>query len=117
MDSEEWLVAEEHDEAAFKRLGEALRAAGGSVREPTWGVAGSQELSTWRVAFPGGSIKVTAETYCGLRLSGPKAIRAGAGALPWHGCPLTIRPSRRRFAARLNSGVRRQWHVPLKRIF
>jgi hypothetical protein len=29
------------------------------------------------------------------------------GGFPGRG--LTIRPSRRRFAARLNSGVRRQW--------
>ena len=74
MDSEEWLVAEEHDEAAIKRLGDALREAGGSVQAPTWSVAGSQELSTWHVTFPRGSVEVTAETYCGLRVSGPKEL-------------------------------------------
>jgi len=74
MESAEWLVAEEHDEEAFKRLGEALRAMGGSPQKSHWALGGSQEISAWHVTCLGGALAVTAETYCGLRVSGPKAL-------------------------------------------
>jgi len=74
MESAEWLVAEEHDEKAFERLGEALLAMGGSLERSHWALGGSQEISTWHIIYPDGALAVTAETYCGLRVSGPKEL-------------------------------------------
>ena len=70
METTQWLVAEEHDEQAFTRLGRALRTLGAHVPERSWGLAGSQELSEWNVALPEGRVTVTAETYVGLTVTG-----------------------------------------------
>ncbi|PIV32398.1 MAG: hypothetical protein COS34_13350 [Lysobacterales bacterium CG02_land_8_20_14_3_00_62_12] len=73
MEAAEWRVGEEHDELVFARLGLALRALGAAPPESTWGVAGSQEISEWTVDLPKGRVTVTAETYIGLTVAGPKA--------------------------------------------
>jgi len=74
MDTSEWLVAEEHDEQAFERLGRALRELGAHVPDRRWGVAGSREVSEWKVALPEGRITVTAETYVGLKVAGSSPV-------------------------------------------
>ena len=71
-----WLLADEQDVGAFARLGAALKELGYVVNEHEWGVGGSQELSTWELGAPGGSIMVCAETYMGLSVSGPSALIA-----------------------------------------
>ena len=67
-------MAEEHDTVAFARLGAAIRAVGGTLEKSTWGIGGSQEISEWTVACPGGILGVTVETYCGLRVAGSKQL-------------------------------------------
>ena len=65
-----WLVAAEHDQDAFERLGNALRELGYDLSSKKWGVGGSQELSEWVVACPSGSLHISAETYIGLSVTG-----------------------------------------------
>ena len=65
-----WLVASEHDQDAFERLGRALRELGYELSSKNWGVGGSQDLSEWVVACPSGSLHISAETYIGLSVSG-----------------------------------------------
>ena len=65
-----WLVAAEHDQDAFERLGNALRQLGYDLSGKTWGVGGSQDLSEWAVTCPSGSLHISAETYIGLSVSG-----------------------------------------------
>jgi hypothetical protein len=72
IETAEWLVGEEHDDMAFAWLGFALRALGAAPQETSRGVAGSQEISEWTVDLPKGRITVTAETYIGLIVAGPK---------------------------------------------
>jgi hypothetical protein len=74
METMSWLVAEEHDTDAFARLGTALKALGYVLNDQKWGVVGSQEISTWELCSPTGSVIVTAETYMGLSVSGPPAL-------------------------------------------
>lgn len=41
---------------------------------PDWGVGGSQAIVTYRVTLPEGQLRLTAETYVGLSLSGPPVL-------------------------------------------
>lgn len=70
MNETQWVVGREFDEAVYRRLGATLRAYGYTVDSESWGVAGSQELSTWKVSGPRGALVVEAETYIGLTVTG-----------------------------------------------
>lgn len=71
-------------------LGAALRRALGGMGavqvEGSWGVGGSQEVSSARWSLEGVSIQVEAETYVGLSVTAPKPIidriRAALGRSP-----------------------------------
>jgi hypothetical protein len=45
-----WVVGAEYDAAVFQRLGSALEWLGYEFEKASWGVAGSQELTTWRAS-------------------------------------------------------------------
>ncbi len=76
MEEATWLVSDENDEAAFARLGEALRNSGYVLGRKSWGVGGSQELSEWRLWRGDQSLHIVAETYMGLTVSGPSDLVA-----------------------------------------
>lgn len=67
-------LGDEHDDALLARVRAAVRAAGGQMGRPDWGVGGSQEIVTYRVTLPEGQLRLTAETYVGLSLSGPPVL-------------------------------------------
>jgi len=67
-------LGDEHDDALLVRVRDAVLAAGGQISRPDWGVGGSQEICTYRVTLPEGQLRLTAETYVGLSLSGPPVL-------------------------------------------
>lgn len=70
MSAESWLVAPEYEAAIFIRLGHALRALGYEIGEPSRGIAGSQEMTTWAATGSLGNLTIESETYVGLTVSG-----------------------------------------------
>jgi hypothetical protein len=74
MNETQWNVGPEFNEALLRRLGATLRACGYAVDSRSWGVAGSQELSTWNVTGPRGVLLVEAETYIGLTVTGARPL-------------------------------------------
>jgi len=65
----------EADEALRARLFGALRRLGATVLGPAgWVLAGSQVLEELDVRLDGRPLRVTAETYVGLSLSGPQDL-------------------------------------------
>jgi hypothetical protein len=71
-----WVVGAEYDATLFARLGAALRSLGYEFENHAWGVAGSQELTTWHATSSLGTLSVEAETYVGLSVRGPKMLVA-----------------------------------------
>ena len=69
-----WVVGPEWDDALLLRLGDALKALGYRVDKHEWGVGGSQELSTWNVHGDAGALRIEAETYIGLTVTGPSRL-------------------------------------------
>jgi hypothetical protein len=70
MTVETWTVGSEYDDEAFAALARVLHELGYTIDKPTCGMAGSQEVSTWRVHSSLGELTVEAETYMGLSMSG-----------------------------------------------
>ena len=64
----------EWDDSLLKKLRIAVTQAGGTMKELSWGVGGSQEVAAYQIQLPDGSIEVTAETYMGLVIRGPSAL-------------------------------------------
>lgn len=75
-EDETWLIGAEHDASLFHRLGSALESLGYQFDRTSWGVAGSQEVTTWHASSSDGSLTVEAETYVGLSVRGPKRLIA-----------------------------------------
>ena len=71
MEKTRWLVGPEHDQAVRQRLNAALGRCGFEVRNASYGMAGSQEVSQWSAIGPAGRLEVEAETYIGLTVEGP----------------------------------------------
>lgn len=76
MTNAHWIVGPESDASLVAKLGSALLACHYSVDSATWGVGGSQELSTWTVSGPNGVLVVEAETYIGLSVTGDPGLVA-----------------------------------------
>lgn len=74
MTNAQWIVGPEYDASLIAKLGSALRPCHYSVDSKTWGVGGSQELSTWTVSGPNGVLVVEAETYIGLSVTGDPGL-------------------------------------------
>lgn len=68
------ILGEEHDAALKGRLMEWLKAAGAVPLSSEWGVAGSQEVASLTVDLRGAVIRIEAETYIGLSISGPDEV-------------------------------------------
>jgi len=64
-------LGDEHDDRLLSALGSAVLLLGGKIDRSSWGVGGSQEISSWQLRFREGVVVATAETYVGLTISGP----------------------------------------------
>ena len=74
MSTVRWEVGPEHDNQLFQRLGDALRESGFDLASKWDAVAGSQDISHWKVSCTDGSLVVEAETYIGLSVEGPSQL-------------------------------------------
>ena len=63
-------LGNEYDAPLLEALKATIMELGGAPRESWWGVAGSQEIASFEVAFAGEIVLVEAETYEGLTLTG-----------------------------------------------
>jgi hypothetical protein len=73
-DAFELVIGPEHDDALFTRLRRAVESAHGSIRELSYDVAGSQEICSFQIVLPAGTLRAIAETYVGLSLCGPEVL-------------------------------------------
>jgi hypothetical protein len=64
----------EWDTDLLARLSSVVTAEGGTMKEVSWGVGGSQEVCSYRIQLPNGVVEATAETYMGLVIRGPSAL-------------------------------------------
>ena len=69
-----WVVGLEYDDAAFARLGKALSSLGFRIDQESWGVVGSQEMSVWDARSKKGALRIEAETFIGLSVTGPRML-------------------------------------------
>jgi hypothetical protein len=67
-------LGDEYDASLMDALRVVLLRYGAEEMETSWGVGGSQEVSTVTVQVGHTVILVVAETYMGLSLTGPRAI-------------------------------------------
>lgn len=67
-------IGDETDDALRERLGRAVAQLGGRIEPIDTVVAGSQEITRFRITLPGGTVELTAETYVGLSLHGDEAL-------------------------------------------
>lgn len=68
------ILGPEHDERLSKSLDKVLTKMGASFELPIWTMGGSQEVITRYVTLDGVRLKIEAETYIGLSLSGDRHI-------------------------------------------
>jgi hypothetical protein len=73
-DQVERTLGPEWDAALLVRLRQAVTERGGSMRETSWGVGGSQEIVEYEILLRGATLSAMAETYMGLVLRGPQSI-------------------------------------------
>lgn len=64
------ILGDEHDESLRAALLDVLQELGADPVGADWGVAGSQELATWKVVVDDDVVTIEAETYIGLSISG-----------------------------------------------
>jgi hypothetical protein len=70
----EIVLGDEYDDALFARLAAEVAALGGSITDKEWTLGGSQEVTVFQIALPGGNIEAVAETYVGLSLRGTTSL-------------------------------------------
>jgi len=71
MSFETVVLGPEYDELLRRILREALLELGAQSVRHDWGLGGSQELETLEVEIDGHPLRVEAETYMGVSLTGP----------------------------------------------
>lgn len=64
------ILGSEYEEVVWQALRSVLKDLGGAVRDSSWGVGGSQELTSADVIIGGQCITVESETYVGISVSG-----------------------------------------------
>ena len=64
----------EYDSKLITRLGNAVRSLGGTMKEISWGVAGSQEIIRYKINLPGARVTAVGETHMGLIVRGPRKV-------------------------------------------
>ncbi|MDP3654221.1 MAG: hypothetical protein Q8R67_21330 [Rhodoferax sp.] len=64
----------ETDDDLFERLRTAIIDLGGSITDSEWVLGGSQEITTYKIVLPTGTLEAVAETYVGLSLQGDETL-------------------------------------------
>ncbi len=64
------ILGSEYDDTVWQVLKSVLKDLGGEVKDSSWGVGGSQELTIADVVIGGQHITVESETYVGISVSG-----------------------------------------------
>jgi hypothetical protein len=64
------VLGDEHDDALRDALRATLHELGAVSLDQSWGLAGSQELSTHRVSLGSEIVTIESETYIGLSITG-----------------------------------------------
>lgn len=67
-------LGSETDDELFERLRKALIDLGGSISDSECVLGGSQEVTTYKIVLPAGTLEAVAETYTGLSLVGDEAL-------------------------------------------
>ncbi|MDX2080385.1 MAG: hypothetical protein SFU53_06330 [Terrimicrobiaceae bacterium] len=67
-------LGNEYDAQLWIRLKLVIKKLGGQMSADNWGLSGSQELETFKVAIDGQILNIQSETYIGITLSGDSAL-------------------------------------------
>lgn len=68
------ILGSEYNENVWQALKSVLKELGATPQDSSWGVGGSQELTSIKVSIAGKSIEVSSETYVGISISGDSAL-------------------------------------------
>ena len=69
------ILGDEFDDELRSKLQVVLRSLGASGSDShDWRIAGSQEVETFTAVIDGHKLKVEAETYVGLSITGPSIL-------------------------------------------
>ena len=68
------VLGTEFDEPLRKILAEVMRELGARTLDTSWGLGGSQELTTAKMTIKGKVVDVESETYIGLSISGDEDL-------------------------------------------
>lgn len=74
------VIGSAYDVRLLDQLRKFVVEEGGSIREKSYTVAGSQEVVVYAIALPKGAIEAVSETHVGLWLFGPASLVAQAEA-------------------------------------
>jgi hypothetical protein len=75
------VLGSEYDEQLRETLMRVLKTLGGTPKDASYGIGGSQELEALEVAFGDDIVVVEAETYVGLSVSGKAELVSRIAAL------------------------------------
>jgi hypothetical protein len=64
----------ETDDDLFERLRLAVIDLGGTIADSEWVLGGSQDVTTYKIILPTGTLHAVAETYVGLSLQGVESL-------------------------------------------
>jgi hypothetical protein len=91
----------ETDDDLFERLRIAIIDLGGSIDDSEWALGGSQEVTTYKIVLPAGTLEAVSETYMGLSLVGDETLVTPLAQRVMLNLPLsTDAPAGRRVAPR-----------------
>ena len=91
----------ETDDDLFERLRLAVIDLGGTIADSEWVLGGSQEVTTYKIVLPTGTLQAVAETYVGLSLQGVESLVTPIAQRVMFNLPLsTDAPAVRRVAPR-----------------
>ncbi len=68
------VLGAEYDDNLITTLGDVLREFSATLKNKSYGVAGSQEVERWEIVIEDKHIEVVSETYEGLTIAGSKRV-------------------------------------------
>jgi len=74
IEEKEIVLGPEYSDELFSALSKVLKSEGANQISSNWGLGGSQEISEWEIEIKNFKIKVRAETYIGLSITGPTGL-------------------------------------------
>lgn len=67
-------IGPETDDDLFERVRTTIVDLGGSIADSEWVLGGSQEVTTYKIVLPAGTLEAVVESYIGLSLVGDEAL-------------------------------------------